>query len=300
MGASRSDRDAKIRLYQKQKMVNLNFMLEQLMVNIASCKEPDLCLQSSLLPGPLNRTASLWTLGTPGYHLSGIDYTPGARILKEKYILSLRDPTAACIGRAKENAGALQVSPVPHPFTPRDFDDSNSSLQGYLIHSRCWDLIEHNIGPVAGFKLDLLVAALQKQWDNLMPRLQAGPFCDYIQTHLSKHEKEHRCILAFEDYMHWDNKTTPGHSSEACWSLPDPIFIPELDSLFQDCKQKSSVMKRSLRQTLTLDYRLPLEILMCIADYLTFQELYTTLTASEEEFPVGYWKQRIPVNLFLN
>ncbi|EEQ31818.1 uncharacterized protein MCYG_04637 [Microsporum canis CBS 113480] len=139
-----------------------------------------------------------------GYHLSGIGYTPGARTLKNKYILSLRDSTAACIGLTKENSDALQVSPVPHPFTPSDFDD-NSSLEGYPIHSRCWDLIEHHIGPVAGFKLDLLVAALHKQWDKLMPQLLTasknyypplhdGPFHNYIYTHLCRHEKEHRAF----------------------------------------------------------------------------------------------------------
>ena len=37
---------------------------------------------------------------------------------------------------------------------------------------------------------------------------------------------------------------------------------------------------------------------MCIADYLTTQELYTMLTAFEEEFPIEYWKRQIPVDLF--
>ncbi|EZF79046.1 hypothetical protein H105_00014 [Trichophyton soudanense CBS 452.61] len=266
------------------------------------------CLPTSHLSGSLGgQRAKNDKLLSQGYHLSGIGYTPGARTLKGRHILSLRDPASACIGFTKENSDALKVTPVPHPFTPHDSDDDNSSLEGYPLHSRCWDLIQHNIGPVAGFKLDLLVAALRKQWDDLMPQLvaastnyysplYAGPF-DYFLAGRLGHSKEYRRVLAFRDYMHWDNKSFP---RQPTLSLPDPVFIPELDSLFQNCRQKSSLIRRSSKRILTLDYRLPLEILMCIADYLTTQELYTMLTAFEEEFPIEYWKRQIPVDLFLS
>jgi hypothetical protein len=93
-----------------------------------------------------------------GYHLSAIGDMPGART-PSRHLLAGRDRAAAWLGGVRENSETLPVSPVRHPFLlglPEE-----APVEGYVLHSRCWDLLELRLGLEASLRLDLITGALE-------------------------------------------------------------------------------------------------------------------------------------------
>lgn len=198
----------------------------------------------------------------------------------EKYILAPRDPTIACIGAAKENSKTLRVSPNPHPFSY--YAPRRGHLEGYVVHSRCWDLIERKIGSgsLATSRLDLIAQALQKQWDDIIPEV----------SNRDKHPAS--WYFDFSNYQNLDDHD----------KLQDPLFIPEVDSLLQDCAQFSAsrVLQEAVSvsaDVLSSKYNVPLEIKYLIAQHLNLEDTYNMLIAFGEIFPMEYWKKHVPTDV---
>jgi hypothetical protein len=209
-----------------------------------------------------------------GYHLSGIAYMAGARSMDEKYILIGRDPSSACLGAGKMNSQTLQVTPVPHPFST--FVPTNSPLEGYTFHSRCWDLIELRVGQQAALHLDVVVSAVRNQWDIIIPQI-----CNGETQYSGRH--------AFG--LH--------HGLDDIVNSQDPLFIPELDTLLHEGARCGSEGQRkpSVQSLLTSKYKLPLEVKYMIAGCLSLEDTSHMLLAFGEEFPPRYWKQHALTDL---
>jgi hypothetical protein len=130
-------------------------------------------------------------------------------------------------------------------------------------------LIERRVGQQAALHLDIIVSALQKQWDTIAP--QFSGFYAFMRHHgLDDSENRH-----------------------------DPLFIPTLDDLFQECARRGSEVQRkpSVQSLLTSKYKLPLEIKYLIAGYLSLEDTSHMLLAFGEEFPPRYWKQHALTDL---
>lgn len=211
-----------------------------------------------------------------GYHLSGIGYMAGAR--NGQYLLACQDPDTACLGATRENSNTLRVSPVQHPFS--NCVSKGSHLKGYPMHSRCWDLIEQRLGSLATSRLDLIVAALRKQWDEIIPRIS--------RSSTSAAELSYNFGRYYQGLQH-------------SYQVEDPMFIPPLNTLLQTCTDLSSANKGS-RETISLNilgskYNVPLEITYLIADCLSLRDTYNMLIAFGEKFPPNYWKRQIPTDI---
>lgn len=215
----------------------------------------------------------VWSAGDKGlpegYHLSGIGYMPGAR--NGQYLLACRDPATACLGAARENSDTLRVSPVQHLFSYGV--SGGGHLKGYPVHSRCWDLIEHKFGPLATLRLDLIATALRKQWYDIIPRISHPQ----LPTSLRYNFRQYQGVE--------DND-----------QVEDPMFIPKLDTLLQDC---TNLPANDSQEIVSLDilsskYNIPLEITYLIADRLNLRDTYNMLAAFGGKFPVDYWKRHIP------
>ncbi|PGH11100.1 hypothetical protein AJ79_05045 [Helicocarpus griseus UAMH5409] len=106
------------------------------------------------------------------YQLTGIGYMPGGRTLDGR-LFAPRDPETACLGAGKANFQTLRVYPIPHPFSENYYksgDEKTSfDLNGYVLHSRCWDLLERLMGPTqATLHLDKITTALRAQWNDII------------------------------------------------------------------------------------------------------------------------------------
>lgn len=207
-----------------------------------------------------------------GYHLSGIGYMPGAR--NGQYLLACPDPATACLGATRENSDTLRVSPVQHPFAlyyvPKD-----SHLKAYTVHSRCWDLIEHKIGPLATSRLDLIVAALRKQWDDIISLLAQPPI---------------RLCYKFKRYQGFEDID----------QAADPMFINELKPLLQNYANLPANPYQQETASLGIinsKYNIPLEITYLIVDHLNLRDTYNMLIAFGEKLPVNFWKRHIPTDI---
>ncbi|KAK2757602.1 hypothetical protein FQN54_004571 [Arachnomyces sp. PD_36] len=233
-----------------------------------------MCVAATPLQSPTDRETHPVTLSPgckdlpEGYHLSGIGYMPGAK--NGQYLLVCRDPATACLGAIRENSAALRLLPTKHPFA---FTDTGGGLlKAYTVHSRCWDLIEHEFGSLATSRLDLIVTALQRQWDDVISQLP-GP----SEYHLAKHQ-------GLDD-------------SE---KLRDPMFIRGVETLLQDCKDLSesqNLQATASRSILSSKYNVPLEIVYLIADYLSFRDTCNMLLAFGGELPASYWKRYVPTEI---
>ena len=197
---------------------------------------------------------------------------PGAR--NGQYLLACRDPATACLGAARENLDTLRLSPVQHPFSYCDSGEGH--LKAYPVHSRCWDLIEHKFGPLATLRLHLIVTALRKQWDDIIPRISHPP-----STSLRYN---------FGHYQGLENNDQVG----------DPMFIQELNTLLQDCTNLSAnqgPQETILLNILSSKYNIPLEVTYLIVDHLNLRDTYNMLVAFGEKFSVDYWKRHIPTDI---
>ena len=198
---------------------------------------------------------------------------PGARSVNG-YLLAGKDPNTACLGAGKENYWTLRISPIPHPFA--SFDPKEGPLDGYALHSRCWDLIENRVGSLAMSRLDLIATALRDQWRDIISQECNG-------------ETGTTGYLNFKSYHDLDG-----------YKLKDPRFILEVNSLFQDGAQLSTnedSRNDNSRNLLTYKYKVPPEIKYLIAEYLDLTETYNMLAAFDEKFPVDFWKKHVPTDL---
>ncbi|KAK2818409.1 hypothetical protein FQN49_007929 [Arthroderma sp. PD_2] len=221
-----------------------------------------------------------------GHHLSGIGYLPGARTMEGKYILAPRDPNVACIGGMRENSEALKVCPVPHIFSYLTQCENN--LEGLIIHSRCWDMIEHQIGSLAVTRLDLVAEALQRYWQRTLQSLRNDSSL--------KHESPYDLCYTFNL---WHNSRDEYYGSGGFGSpkppVGDPMFVPEVSALLQEQPQfsfRQQAAKGNALCLLTRRYALPLEIKYLIAGHLGIEDVCNMLLAFGEEFPVNYWRQQ--------
>lgn len=189
---------------------------------------------------------------------------PGARTLSE-YVLVGRDPASACLGGGRENSQTLRVSPLPHPFS--SYTPKEAPLEGRVLHSRCWDLIELRVGTQAASRLDLVVAALERQWwEDIIPRICHG-------------ETQFAAFYTFSRSQEI-NRSDKQH---------DPIRIPEVDTLLDDCTRLSASRESqssSLKSGRTFKVAIPLEIHYLVAEYLNLADTYNMLLAFGVRFPV--------------
>lgn len=212
-----------------------------------------------------------------GFHLSGIAYMPGATI-EGGYAIVPRDQNRAFIGEPKENSETLRVSYVAAPFS-EERNPGESQLQGYSIHSRCWDLFARQVSPQTISRLDLIASCLQKLSHTSLP--------SYRDLLAGMQKPGVRCFCG----------SCTCRSGVSHWAR-DPVFIPELDKLFHEGirkarRNKASKKRQATLSILSLRFNLPQEIKYLIAEYLDAQDTSNMLAAFSERFPPGYWKKRI-------
>ncbi|KAK2785363.1 hypothetical protein FQN53_007804 [Emmonsiellopsis sp. PD_33] len=224
------------------------------------------------------------------YQLTGIGYMPGGRSL-EANLFAPRDPKTACLGAGKANSQTLRVYPVPHPFSNNYyglFDDmARSGIPGYVLHSRCWDLVERIIGPTqAMLHLDKIVAALRDQWNDIL----ASDAC----------KGSSRLPPGFFEFSLY-------HGLNDYYNRMDPLFIPEVEELLRDSSQQlleARKQQEACRNRIgqgscdsIFNHKVPLEIKYLISEHLSLVDTRNMLIALGENFPTNFWKRRVPMEL---
>ncbi|KAK2760821.1 hypothetical protein FQN54_002059 [Arachnomyces sp. PD_36] len=210
----------------------------------------------------------------PGYHLSGIGYLPTARNEK-KYLLAPKDPNIACLGDARRNSWTLPITPVQHPLTTDFTSFRPGPFDGYVMHSRCWDIIELQLGPAAASRLDLIASSLVGMWQDIVSGKSEG------NTGLEG-------VDPYPWYYDFDNDL----------ARPEPLYINQVDELLYDCRRLLKTrFSRTTKNLLTFKYNLPQEIQYLITGYLRLFDIYNMLTAFDETFPVSFWEKRVPLDL---
>lgn len=223
-----------------------------------------------------------------GYRVSGIAQLPGAR-RGGKYLLVPYHRDRACLGapdnppsdgigeqgQASDRNAVVAAIPVPHPFS--DLIQEEGYLDGYVVHSRCWTLMEKHIGAQAIERLDLVVPALGEQWDQLMDCLQLP------------HGYFPNAYIAFLEFQDWKWRTL-----EDC----DPLHIPEIKRIFQkSASSRTRQRKKSIANVpakrLLAKHGIPAEIIYLIAEFLEVADARNMLIALGEHLPVHYWRKRI-------
>lgn len=219
------------------------------------------------------------------YRISGIAELPGAR-RGGKYLLVPRNRDRACLGapesppsdgtteegQVSDKKAVVAAVPVPHPFSSLRHEDGR--LDGYVIHSRCWTLMEKHIGSQAMARLDIVVSALHEQWDRILDCLQRQPR-DFPWAYRD-----------FLDYQDWQYR-----GFHAC----DPLHIPAINKIFQTSvssrtrQKKKDVAKIPVRRSRGV----PTELIYHIAEYLEVIDARSMSIAFGESLPGSYWRKRI-------
>ncbi|KAK2800467.1 hypothetical protein FQN50_008142 [Emmonsiellopsis sp. PD_5] len=221
------------------------------------------------------------------YQLTGIGYMPGGRSL-EANLFAPRDPKTACLGAGKANSQTLRVYPVPHPFSKNYYgffnDNPRSGIPGYVLHSRCWDLVERIIGPTqAMLHLDKIVAALRDQWNDILAN--------------DAYKGDHGRPPGWFEFMFY-------HELDDYYNRMDPLFIPEVERLLRDSSKLLEARKQMEAHGNGKDscnnifqHKVPLEIKYLISEHLCLMDARNMLIALGENFPTNVWKRRVPIEL---
>ncbi|PGH17917.1 hypothetical protein AJ79_00816 [Helicocarpus griseus UAMH5409] len=230
------------------------------------------------------------------YRLSGIAYIPGGRTVYHR-LLAPCDPKAACLGAGEPDSKTLQLYPIRHPFSDKynyPEDDGWDHLEGYVIHSRCWNLIDHALGKkIASSRLESIAAALRDQWDGIIASEACGGKSGSVG------------FSKFRDHHSLFNNDIENRR--------DPFFIQELDILAWEAEQlvllardRASGLEDHNDDDLTssnstvfrlFKYKVPLEIKYLIADHLSLADTRRMLMAFGDTFDVNFWKWRVPSEL---
>ncbi|OJJ43561.1 hypothetical protein ASPZODRAFT_145916 [Penicilliopsis zonata CBS 506.65] len=142
------------------------------------------------VPGRWN-TLFRMILERPGqpYKLSGIGDMVGARV--SCLLLVPPDSEMAYIGApAYKKNKYITVSPMRHPLArwrrKREKEEEENIVKGYAVHSRCWTLLERQLGSERMQHLDLVIAALKEYWKTgRRPNLYSTAMCPcYDPVHI--------------------------------------------------------------------------------------------------------------------
>lgn len=144
--------------------------------------------------------------------------------------------------------------------------------RGYVVHARCWTLVEKWVDGWE--RLALLVLGLKEYWS-----MMATERTDEVYPSISG----------------------------APAKPPDPVYIPALKKLLEESVQRQSKKTRRMTRSgskiapqarvLTGRYRLPAEILHMILDYLKLEEIGKCVNALEEELSGAFWAKRFPSHI---
>lgn len=189
------------------------------------------------------------------YQVSGIAWLPGAK-KDGKYLLALKDSSRAHLGTTDWDSKFLAVCPVPHPFAERT--QESSRLEGYAIHSRCWTLLEREVG---GAPLETIILALRKEWRRITGMLSS-----------LRHDKEYAGIADDDDDEFFRIFQCWPLGIDFTW-LPDPIRVREVRTIIR--KSVNSLKRKCANPDtrrpvnfLSAKYGVPLEILYLISECL--------------------------------
>ncbi|OJJ46698.1 hypothetical protein ASPZODRAFT_16446 [Penicilliopsis zonata CBS 506.65] len=240
----------------------------------------------------------------PSYSLSGIGDMDGARAPHRLFFVPL-DPEMAYIGcPGHKTARIAVVARIPHPSRAHDIDDDDDddddgddpALKGYLLHARCWDLLERQLGSRATQQLDYILAALKKFWSQEgaleIPRLIYQGLIDFTGKPIFMESQRSVTGGVIVPY--------PG--------IDDPFHIPAVNELLHRSRVRgeegpvtalSSSSSSSVTAYLSTRLSLPLEIKYAISDYLDATSVRNMLLAFGESLPVSYWLHRIPTTLYM-
>ncbi|RMJ24773.1 hypothetical protein PHISP_04360 [Aspergillus sp. HF37] len=189
------------------------------------------------------------------YQVSGIAWLPGVK-MDGKYLLVPRNRSRACLGAPEWDSKFLAVCPVFHPFAERT--QESNRLDGYAVHSRCWTLLEREVGDAP---IEIIILALRKEWRRIMEMLSS-----------QRHDEKYAVIAAFDDDEFFRAYQCWPLGFEFTW-LPDPIYVREvrtvirksINSLKRKCTNPDT---RGPVNYLSAKYDIPLEILYLISECL--------------------------------
>jgi hypothetical protein len=161
---------------------------------------------------------------------------------------------------------------------------------GFLIHSRCWTLIERIIGPCAETQLELFTHALYKMWTE-----QDSGVLNYIKAESTNIDSRER--------KGWSNRYLFPRTEEARIAVKDPEDIPEIEALFRKSTLRKTGKLRSWRRrdgpiatkSGNLDPKcdLPLEIIYMILDHLYDPDASQVIEAMNWHIHDTYWRSRL-------
>lgn len=166
---------------------------------------------------------------------------------------------------------------------------------GVPIHSHCWDMLERIIGPCrTSHDLERLVNVLYKQWrKDLLFGVD-------------------NCVKILNNRKIWD-PVLPNGDPEATFCHPqswmpmvNPLDSKIIQNLLAGSVKESKRGKRhqTLRswwfcpQHLNFGYKIPLEIMYNILDYIHSTDTLVALKVLNWQGPDSYWQNRIPRDIF--
>lgn len=202
------------------------------------------------------------------YQISGIAYIPGAKRDK-RFIIVPEDSQRAYIGSPEPiMSQCLRVTPVAHPFDPSTV--KSGDLEGYLIHSRCWTLVQKELGNKGEVRLDILIKTLRCRWEELVP---------YLMKYIPKVREGDSAGLIGKNINHDYKRLTLGSGEAGVYPWPesDAIHIYELRTVIAksyDSRRKQRMIRPSQPvNLLSTKYGIPLEVMYLITEYLDINEL---------------------------
>lgn len=151
---------------------------------------------------------------------------------------------------------------------------------GYLIHARCWSLLEHIVGPVDDEKLPFLFSALKRRYSE-------GPMVvDRLSHFLTNSEYPFLRVPTFYDSDPWKI------------SAVRDLFIKSREGIVNGPLASTSLAQDNddtiLQHPLAL---LPVEIKLLILDQLGPDDASSMVRAWNWVTPDSYWKLRFPSDI---